>query len=161
VAIKGVATTIVGKVIVAKNPCYHLGDIRVLKAIKVPALEHLEEAIIFPVNGKRPHSSEIAGSDLDGDMYFVSWDKELIPPKTVAPCAYTAASTPSKQNISQSDLINNFVGYNPFTVGKIHRYFNMWADRKGVNSMECVQLSELFARAIDAAKTGEEVRVCN
>ncbi len=43
----------------------------------------------------RPHPNECSGSDLDGDLYFVSWDKHLIPPETDAPMDYTPA--PEKQ----------------------------------------------------------------
>jgi len=38
----------------------------------------------------RPHPNECSGSDLDGDLYFVSWDPELIPPNTYEPMDYTA-----------------------------------------------------------------------
>ena len=48
-----------------------LGDIRVLKAIDVPHLHHLHDCIVFPCNGHRPHTNEISGSDLDGDVYWV------------------------------------------------------------------------------------------
>ncbi|GFZ08359.1 RNA-dependent RNA polymerase 6 [Actinidia rufa] len=42
--------------VVAKNPCLHPGD------------------------EDRPHTNEASGSDLDGDLYFVMWDENLIPP---------------------------------------------------------------------------------
>lgn len=38
----------------------------------------------------RPHPNECSGSDLDGDIYFVCWDPELIPPATSEPMDYTA-----------------------------------------------------------------------
>lgn len=38
----------------------------------------------------RPHPNECSGSDLDGDLYFVSWDKDLIPPTTDEPMDYTS-----------------------------------------------------------------------
>ncbi|KAF8021159.1 hypothetical protein BT93_G1554 [Corymbia citriodora subsp. variegata] len=62
-----------GKVVVAKNPCLHPGDVRVLTAIDVPALHHMVDCVVFPQKGKRPHPNECSGSDLDGDIYFVSW----------------------------------------------------------------------------------------
>lgn len=37
----------------------------------------------------RPHPNECSGGDLDGDLYFISWDEKLIPPQTVAPMDYT------------------------------------------------------------------------
>ena len=39
----------------------------------------------------RPHPNECSGSDLDGDIYFVSWDPDLIPTRMVAPMDYTQA----------------------------------------------------------------------
>lgn len=42
-----------GEVVVAKNPCLHPGDIRVLKAVNVPALHHMVDCVVFPQKGKR------------------------------------------------------------------------------------------------------------
>lgn len=35
--------------------------------------------VVFPVKGKYPLTSQISGSDLDGDNFFVCWDERLIP----------------------------------------------------------------------------------
>ncbi|KAF8019186.1 hypothetical protein BT93_G0004 [Corymbia citriodora subsp. variegata] len=69
-----------GYVVVAKNPCLHPGDIRILKAIDAPKLHHLYDCLVFPQNGERPHADEASGSDLDGDLYFVTWEENIIPP---------------------------------------------------------------------------------
>lgn len=74
------AETIVGTVVVAKNPCLHPGDVRILEAVDVPGLDHLIDCLVFPKKGDRPHANEASGSDLDGDVYFVTWDENLIPP---------------------------------------------------------------------------------
>jgi RNA-dependent RNA polymerase len=42
-----------GKIVVAKNPCLHPGDVRVLKAVNVPALHHLVDCVVFPQKGFR------------------------------------------------------------------------------------------------------------
>lgn len=42
-----------GKVIVAKNPCLHPGDVRVLQAVNVPALHHMVDCVVFPQKGVR------------------------------------------------------------------------------------------------------------
>ena len=33
----------------------------------------------MPIKGKYPLTSQISGSDLDGDNFFVCWDDRLIP----------------------------------------------------------------------------------
>lgn len=42
-----------GKVAVAKNPCLHPGDLRVLEAIDVEALHHMVDCVVFPQKGER------------------------------------------------------------------------------------------------------------
>ena len=42
-----------GKVAVAKNPCLHPGDVRVLEAVDVPELHHMVDCVVFPQKGKR------------------------------------------------------------------------------------------------------------
>ncbi|KAJ0897740.1 putative RNA-directed RNA polymerase [Helianthus annuus] len=67
------ARIVSGDVVVAKNPCLHPGDVRVLSAVDVPALHHMVDCVVFPQKGNRPHPNECSGSDLDGDGYFVCW----------------------------------------------------------------------------------------
>jgi RNA-dependent RNA polymerase len=42
-----------GKVVVAKNPCLHPGDVRVLRAVNVLALQHMVDCVVFPQKGRR------------------------------------------------------------------------------------------------------------
>ena len=155
----GQPKTIRGKVVVCKSPCYLLGDVRVLKAVditdnpEVGKLNHLVDCIVFPVQGKRPHPDEIAGSDLDGDEFFVTWDSDLIPPKTMPPYEYPASSN----EFQEKNRIHYFAKQNETQklTSTVNRYFNEWADLKGVTSDECQNLGKLFARVVDSGKTGE------
>lgn len=65
-----------GTVLVYRYPGLHFGDIHVLNATYVEALEakvgNSKYAIFFPTSGPRSLTDEIAGGDLDGDMYWVS-----------------------------------------------------------------------------------------
>ena len=45
-------------------------------------LANYVNCIIFPKKGEVPVTSQISGSDLDGDNFFICWDKDLIPEKT-------------------------------------------------------------------------------
>ena len=49
----GKSYVVSGKVVVAKNPCLHPGDVRVLKAVNVPALHHMVDCVVFPKKGHR------------------------------------------------------------------------------------------------------------
>lgn len=49
----------------------------------------VEISIDINVYNPRPHPNECSGSDLDGDIYFVCWDPELIPSQQISPMDYT------------------------------------------------------------------------
>lgn len=68
-----------GICLVGRNPSLHPGDLRVVRAVNVPALHHLRDVIVFPSTGDRDIPSMCSGGDLDGDDYFVIWDEQLIP----------------------------------------------------------------------------------
>eukprot|EP00479_Gromia_sphaerica_P002097 TRINITY_DN124_c0_g1_i1.p1 TRINITY_DN124_c0_g1~~TRINITY_DN124_c0_g1_i1.p1 ORF type:complete len:99 (+),score=11.39 TRINITY_DN124_c0_g1_i1:106-402(+) len=68
-----------GRVAVLRNPCLHLGDVLVLEAVDVPALRHLENVVVFPARGPRPHPNETSGGDLDGDQFLCINDPDLVP----------------------------------------------------------------------------------
>ena len=94
---------------VAKNPCYLLGDVQVLTAVHIDGLDNLIDCIVFPTQGERPHPSEIAGSDLDGDQYFVCWDKDLIVLCVAKPYDYPLEVTPdTSDNVTQDAPIDYF-----------------------------------------------------
>jgi RNA-dependent RNA polymerase len=44
---------VTGKVAVARNPCLHPGDVRVLHAVDVPDLHHMFDCVFFPQQGPR------------------------------------------------------------------------------------------------------------
>ena len=44
---------VTGRVVVAKNPCLHPGDVRVLTAVDVPWLHHMVDCVVFPQKGHR------------------------------------------------------------------------------------------------------------
>lgn len=65
-----------GNVLVYKHPGLHFGDIHVLTAVYVKDIEKIvgnaKYAIFFPVKGRRSLADEMANSDYDGDLYWVS-----------------------------------------------------------------------------------------
>ncbi|XP_061989253.1 probable RNA-dependent RNA polymerase 1 [Rosa rugosa] len=155
--------TVVGKVVVAKNPCLHPGDVRVLMAVDVPALHHMVDCVVFPQKGKRPHPNECSGSDLDGDDYFVSWDGDLIPPRQTEPMNYTPAPTVElDHNVTMEEVEESFTNYiMNCSLGIISNAHLVFADRKPKKAMtdECIKLAKLHSHAVDSPKTGVLVKV--
>ncbi|XP_042972640.1 probable RNA-dependent RNA polymerase 1 [Carya illinoinensis] len=147
-----------GRVVVAKNPCLHPGDVRVLKAVDVPALHHMVDCVVFPQKGKRPHPNECSGSDLDGDMYFVSWDLELLPPLQVQPMEYNAAPTLEvDHDVTIEEVEEYFTDYivndNLGIIDNAHVVFADCERRKAM-SPKCMDLAMLHSIAVDFPKTG-------
>ncbi|OWM90725.1 RNA-dependent RNA polymerase 1-like [Punica granatum] len=147
-----------GRVVVAKNPCLHPGDVRVLRAVNVPALHHMVDCVVFPQKGMRPHPNECSGSDLDGDIYFVSWDSELIPPVQDQPMDYTAAPPIElDHDVRIEEVEEYFVNYllND-SLGIIANAHTVFADRSSAKARcpKCIELAELFSIAVDFPKTG-------
>lgn len=149
-----------GRVVVTKNPCLHPGDVRVLEAVYEVALEEkgCVDCIIFPQKGKRPHPNECSGGDLDGDLYFISWDENLIPPKTVEPMEYTARRPRIlDHDVSLEEIQKFFVDYMVSdTLGTISTAHLVHADREEEKALneKCLQLAALHSMAVDFAKTG-------
>ncbi|CAM8892547.1 unnamed protein product [Rhodiola kirilowii] len=152
-----------GHVVVAKNPCLHPGDIRILEAVDAPGLHHLTDCLVFPQNGERPHTNEASGSDLDGDLYFVTWDETLVPPskKSSTPMEYdTQKPKEMPRRIVQADIIDffarNMVNENLGAICNAHVVHADCSDR-GAFDEKCIKLAELAATAVDFPKTGKLV----
>ncbi|KAI3467228.1 hypothetical protein Pfo_023891 [Paulownia fortunei] len=149
---------ITGKVVVAKNPCLHPGDVRVLEAINVRALHHMVDCIVFPKKGMRPHPNECSGSDLDGDIYFVCWDPDLIPPRQESPMDYNPApSTRLDHDVTIEEVEEYFTNYivND-SLGIIANAHTVFADKEPSTALSehCSELARLFSIAVDFPKTG-------
>ncbi|GAB4829586.1 RNA dependent RNA polymerase, variant 2 [Ancistrocladus abbreviatus] len=152
-----------GLVVIAKNPCLHPGDIRILEAVDVPGLHHLFDCLVFPQQGDRPHTNEASGSDLDGDLYFVTWDKNLLPPsrKSWPPMEYApVAAKELPRPVSHLDIIDFFTkNMVNESLGAICNAHVVHADlsEHGALDEKCLKLAELAATAVDFPKTGKLV----
>ncbi|KAF8775933.1 hypothetical protein HU200_004068 [Digitaria exilis] len=148
---------VTGQVVLAKNPCLHPGDVRVLQAVDVPVLHHMFDCVVFPQQGPRPHPNECSGSDLDGDIYFVSWDQSLIPIRTLPPMDYTPAPTDTLDHDVKIDEVEEyFTNYIVNgSLGIIANAHVVFADKEYLKaeSAPCLELAKLFSVAVDFPKT--------
>ena len=161
------------KCTIAKCPCLHPGDVRILdfkkyiegneQTEKYKIFERYENVLIFPSKGKRPHPNECSGSDLDGDNYFVFYDTDLIlNEKYISkPMNYTFNLNPKKKNnIKIKDVIEYFAEYtnlnNLGIIGDAHLAL-CDKDPKHAKGEIPIKVAQKFSRAVDAPKTGDEV----
>lgn len=155
-------SVVMGKVLVSKNPCVHPGDLRVLDAVACPQLDHLYNLVIFPSKGPRPHSNEISGSDLDGDLYFITWEPGLIPPGDYAPMDYSSVSQVQDSPVTISQVIDFIVEFfEKNNLGSVANTHVAIADRSpdGALSKKCLELSSMHSAAVDYPKTGIPVKI--
>ncbi|KAJ7956264.1 RNA-dependent RNA polymerase [Quillaja saponaria] len=151
---------LVGKVVVTRNPCLHPGDIRVLEAIYEIELEEkgLVDCLVFPQKGERPHPNECSGGDLDGDLFFISWDTDLIPSETDPPMDYTGRRPRiMDHDVTLEEIQQFFVHYMiNDTLGAISTAHLVHADCEPdkARSKKCLELANLQSMAVDFAKTG-------
>ncbi|KAH6671738.1 RNA dependent RNA polymerase-domain-containing protein [Halenospora varia] len=149
-----------GMCLVGRNPSLHPGDLRVVQAVNVPALHHLRNVVVFPSTGERDIPSMCSGGDLDGDDYFVIWDKELQPKEwNCKPMEYTAPAQKEHDGpVEVTHLMKFFVRFMKNdslpTIAHAHLAQSDFQD-SGVKGNTCLELAALHSKAVDYVKTGE------
>ncbi|KAL4924881.1 RNA dependent RNA polymerase-domain-containing protein [Aspergillus undulatus] len=148
-----------GLCILARNPSLHPGDIRVVRAVNVPSLQHLKDVVVLPQTGDRDVASMCSGGDLDGDDYVVIWDQDLIPDNWFRePMNYTSKKAHDlDHDVTVDEITSFFVTYmKNDCLPKIALAHLAWGDRldDGVNEAKCIELAQLHSDAVDYNKSG-------
>jgi RNA-dependent RNA polymerase len=119
----------------------------------------MRDVIVFPINGNRPHSNEISGSDLDGDQYWVYWGNHFKINQNVEPLSYEGAKKMEVPLINHETIIDHIVeSFGAGVIlGMIANTHTVVADKHPERSFSepCKRLAELFALAVDSPKTGK------
>lgn len=156
-----------GKVVVFRNPCVLPSDIRVLNACKRSAatsqLKKLyRNCLVIPSKGPDSHARECAGGDLDGDLYYVIWDRDLVPKDLQVPgekivevfteekAAPFAAATDGLASTIQ--FFCDYVSKNQ--LGIIANAHLAVSDALGMRHEKSIQLARYVAAETDAPKKG-------
>ncbi|KAF2273695.1 RdRP-domain-containing protein [Westerdykella ornata] len=156
---RGHYKVIEGICILARNPSLHAGDIRIVRAVNVPALHHLKNVVVLPQTGDRDLSNMCSGGDLDGDDYLVMWDPEFIPECiNEQPMDFTPPKPEEMaRGITVKDLTDFFVTYmKNNSLGQIAHAHLAQADfrSEGVRDEVCLELARLHSQAVDYPKSG-------
>ena len=148
--------TIVGPVLVTKHPVMHPGDLRMLTAVSIPELECHRNVILFSQHGIRPETNKMAGSDLDGDQFAITWDSRLFIRLNHPPMGYVAPpEPPPSPTIDNDALISHFISHaKNANLGRISMLWLDHAALKNAGCNECIRLAELHSIAVDYPKSG-------
>ncbi|KAF2030357.1 RdRP-domain-containing protein [Setomelanomma holmii] len=134
-----------GICLLARNPSLHPGDLRIVRAVNVPALHHLKNVVVLPQTGDRDLANMCSGGDLDGDDYMVLWDVDLLPRMI------------NDGPITVSDITEFFITYmQNSSLGQIAHAHLGQADFQadGVMDDTCLELAKLHSQAVDYSKSG-------
>ncbi|KAF9735292.1 hypothetical protein PMIN06_000626 [Paraphaeosphaeria minitans] len=156
---KGHYKVIQGVCILARNPSLHAGDVRVVRAVDVPALHHLKDVVVLSQTGDRDIANMCSGGDLDGDDYIVLWDNDFLPQSiNEPPMDFTAEKpTESTKPITVKDITDFFVTHmKNDSLGRIANAHMAQADfsDRGVRDKKCLELAKLHSQAVDYSKSG-------
>ncbi|XP_027065193.2 probable RNA-dependent RNA polymerase 5 isoform X1 [Coffea arabica] len=172
-----------GKVLLYRNPGLHFGDVHVLEAVYVPALEDIignaKYGIFFSTKGRRSVASEIANGDFDGDMYWVSRNPQLLkyfrasPPWTrVYPSPRAERKNPNEYSAEQleHELFRHFLKKPSYNMAVAADSWLAFIDRllilgddnakeKDALKENMLKLIDIYYDALDAPKRGTKVIV--
>lgn len=176
-----------GDVLVYKHPGLHFGDIHRLTSTYIDGLEryigNAKYAIFFPTKGPRSLADEMANSDYDGDMYWISKNPQLLeyfnPSEPwEAPITKQISVHPKPTDFSGMDLEREL--FQQFLVARftpshamgsasdswlvfMDRLLtpNICAEEKKRLTEKLLQLVNIYYDALDASKSGAKVNVPN
>jgi RNA-dependent RNA polymerase len=154
---KGLYKIVEGICILARNPSLHPGDLRIVRAVNVPALHHLKNVVVLPQTGDRDLANMCSGGDLDGDDYMVLWDSDLIPQIiNFPPMDFTPKKSIEKEGpITVADMSDFFVTYmQNDSLGQIAHAHLAQADKHSIQDEICLELARLHSQAVDYPKSG-------
>ncbi|XP_020608980.1 probable RNA-dependent RNA polymerase 1 [Orbicella faveolata] len=169
------------KFVVMRDPCYHPGDVRVLKMTREKqGYENLRDCLVLPVEGPRPHAFECFGGDLAGNKFFVSWDKNLTPSLKENPCDYSPTVAAqlreasaksvsktlekfrkghrSKELKYREEMLEYFATFSDEILRMTEGEYMRCATELGPSAKHCRQLSKLLYQAASLSEDNGKLR---
>ncbi|KAJ7275086.1 RNA dependent RNA polymerase-domain-containing protein [Mycena rebaudengoi] len=173
--------TVLGDVLMTRNPCKVPTDVRKVKAVKHAELSELVDVIVCSVQGERRLLDFLAGGDYDGDTAIVIWDAEIVAsfknadekfsvePRGVSACFTRDETTVAKFNadnvgvapeVKAARLQKYLLGFlrDPSAVGHYSMFHDNAILTKGYSNPRTVKLAYQFCKILDSPKTGYTIR---
>lgn len=156
-------TYLTGHCIVGRSPYLAPGDVQFAVLAGAPpagsTLHNIYNCVVFSQHGTRPLCNQLAGGDLDGDLYNVIKNPLLFPQGVESPAAYRAVKPKElDRECTVEDIVDFLLIYcQTDRLGMIADRHLLISDRsiQGVKDPDCVRLAELASVAVDYQKTGK------
>ncbi|KAA8493586.1 putative RNA-dependent RNA polymerase 1 [Porphyridium purpureum] len=151
-----------GAVTVTRNPCMYPGDVRVLRAVRPSndALAALKDVIVFPVIGSYPCAKMMGNGDMDGDLFSIYFDRDLIPTNGADPLMYEKQDPMEPPDWTEDGYQHFFIEHMLHnTIGQISNAAIVHADKNGAWSQECMILANMANNALNYQKSGIRVQL--
>lgn len=153
-----------GEVLIFRNPSVLPSDIRKLRARTdvSPRIKNLyRNCLVIPSRGQDSHARECSNGDLDGDLYYVIWEKQLIPGDNLPiPGRQVIEVETQEPHISQEktnvvDMMQFFCNYAASNqLGVIANAHLAVADKFGMESDQAIALARYVTAETDAPRKG-------
>ena len=158
----GTLQAITGKnLIISRAPALHPGDVQLVEGVVPPRgspLKHLYNCIVFSQKGARDLPSQLSGGDLDGDRYYLIWDKAAMPKRVFKAADYPRLNPIDiGRQVTKEDMMDFFITFmETDQLGRIAVMHRVLADQEeeGTLHPNCITLAEMHSTAVDFSKTG-------
>jgi hypothetical protein len=162
VTVDGVSRAILGEnLIITRAPALHPGDVQLAEGVMPPAgspLLKLSNCVCFSQKGTRDLPSKLSGGDLDGDRYYIMWDKNCRPQKYFTPADYPRQNPEELDRpVERPDMTDFFLKFmETDQLGRIAVLHRILADQEVLGTLDpkCIILAEMHSTAVDFSKTG-------
>lgn len=147
--------------IISRAPALHPGDVQLVEGVMPPQgspLRYLYNCIVFSQKGARDLPSQLSGGDLDGDRYYLIWDKAAMPKRVFGAADYPRLDPIDiGRQVTKEDMMDFFIKFmETDQLGRIAVMHRVLADQKdkGTLDPDCITLAEMHSTAVDFSKTG-------
>ncbi|RFU80163.1 RNA-dependent RNA polymerase [Trichoderma arundinaceum] len=154
-----------GLVLITRSPALHPGDIQFAHMRTPPPghpLRDLQNCVVFSQKGSRDLPSQLSGGDLDGDLYNIFWDPNVMPTGCFLAADYPRVTPPSLDRVvTRDDIADFFITFMDNDIlGLIANRHQILADlhEQGTRDADCLKLAEMHSTAVDYSKTGIPVK---
>lgn len=149
------------RVAITRAPALHPGDIQIVEAVDVPEdspLKQLYNCVIFSQKGARDLPSQLSGGDLDGDLFNIIYDEDLVPQFACQPAEYPRQKPLDLgRPVVINDMTEFFIQFmQTDQLGRVSNLHLSLADRQAEGTFDplCIKLAELASIAVDFSKSG-------